>query len=65
MYFHEIKCQKCGAMAKVCKLSNAEVDAANTNSIKVDCQIQCPNCGVVNQTDTIVRGEGIIPPTHK
>ena len=59
MFFHEIKCQKCGEMAKVRKLTpNAEVDVANlnpsdTDCLKVDCQIECPNCGVVSQTDTI------------
>jgi phage FluMu protein Com len=59
MFFHEIKCQTCGEVAKVRKLTpSPEMDVANlnpsdTDSLKLVLQIECPKCGVVSQTDTV------------
>jgi DNA-directed RNA polymerase subunit RPC12/RpoP len=56
MYIHEIKCQRCGEMAKLRNLIPIpKVDYTNlpddTVSVELESQIECPKCGAISQID--------------
>jgi hypothetical protein len=53
MYIHELKCRRCGEMAKVRFLS--PVSEVTEEGVELACTLECPRCGQIVQRETFNR----------